>query len=96
MSDEDALSIWDHIEELAQRLRRIVFSVVLTTLLFAIFPSDLTNITSLDFSEYRPLVFFIIEKTQIVLLPEEANLIAFNWLDTFYIYVIVKNPCHLS
>jgi sec-independent protein translocase protein TatC len=90
MSDEGVLSIWEHIEELAERLRRIVFSVVLTTLLFAIFPSDLTNFTSLDFSEYRPLVFFIIEKTQIVLLPEEANLIAFNWLDTFYIYVIVS------
>jgi sec-independent protein translocase protein TatC len=90
VSDEDTLSIWDHIEELAKRLRRIVFSVVLTTLLFAIFPSDLNNILSLDFSEYRPLVLFIIEKIQIVLLPEEANLIAFNWLDTFYIYVIVS------
>lgn len=90
MSEEEALSIWDHIEELATRSRRIIFSIIIASLLFAVFPSDLGTILNLDFTEYRPLVLLIIEYIQIGLLPEEVNLIAFNWLDTFYIYVIVS------
>lgn len=90
MSESAVQSIWDHLEELAQRLRKIVFSIIIATFLFALLPSDISSILRLDFTDYRPLVLWIIEKVQVVLLPEEVNLIAFNWLDTFYIYAIVS------
>jgi len=43
----------------------------------------------LDFSNYRPLISAMIEYIQYSLLPEGVQLLAFNWLDTFYIYILV-------
>lgn len=89
MSHDDEQPIWDHLEELAIRLRRILFAVVIATLVFAALPSNLAQILKLDFSNYRPLVSTVMEVIQITLLPDDVNLIAFNWLDTFYIYILV-------
>ena len=89
MSHDDELSIWDHLEELAQRLRRALFAVVVATIVVISSPSDIGRALKLDFSEYRPLIATVMEVIQESLLPEGVNLIAFNWLDTFYIYILV-------
>jgi len=89
MSHDDELSIWDHLEELAQRLRRALFAVVVATIVVISLPSDIGRALKLDFSEYRPLIATVMEVIQESLLPEGVNLIAFNWLDTFYIYILV-------
>jgi sec-independent protein translocase protein TatC len=91
MSEDSEQSIWDHLEELAQRLRIIILSVVIMTLIFAVFPSDPSVIWRLDFSENRALILTIMEIVQNGLLPNpDVNLIAFNWMDTFYIYILVS------
>ena len=89
MSQDEEQSIWDHLEELIKRLRKVVLAVTIATLGIASLPSDFNTISRLDFSNYRPLVSKVLETIQIALLPEGVNLIAFNWLDTFYIYVLV-------
>ena len=89
MTEDEEQSIWDHLEELAQRLRRVLFVIVVATLLIVILPSDLGGILRLDFSNYRPLISAMIEYIQYSLLPEGVQLLAFNWLDTFYIYILV-------
>jgi len=89
MSDDEEQSVWDHLEELAQRLRRSLFAVAAATMIIASFPSDLGRAIKLDFSNYRPLIATVMEVIQDSLLPEGVNLIAFNWLDTFYIYFLV-------
>jgi sec-independent protein translocase protein TatC len=89
MSHDDELSVWDHLEELAQRLRRALFAVVVATIVVISSPSDIGRALRLDFSEYRPLIATVMEVIQEALLPEGVNLIAFNWLDTFYIYILV-------
>jgi len=89
MSHDDELSVWDHLEELAQRLRRALFAVVVATIVVISSPSDIGRALKLDFSEYRPLIATVMEVIQEALLPEGVNLIAFNWLDTFYIYILV-------
>jgi sec-independent protein translocase protein TatC len=89
MSHDDELSIWDHLEELAQRLRRALFAVVVATIVVISSPSDIERALRLDFSDYRPLIATVMEIIQESLLPEGVNLIAFNWLDTFYIYFLV-------
>ena len=43
----------------------------------------------MDFSNYRPLISAMIEYIQFSLLPQGVQLLAFNWLDTFYIYILV-------
>ena len=89
MSFEEEQPIWDHLEELAVRLRKILFAVVVASVIFAVFPSDLSRILRWDFSDYRPLVSIVMEVIQVSLLPEGVTLIAFNWLDTFYIFILV-------
>jgi sec-independent protein translocase protein TatC len=89
MASDEELSIWDHIEELAIRLRRAFLVLVIITVLVLSIPSDLKRILKLDFKGYRPLISTILEVIQESLLPEGVNLIAFNWLDTFYIYFMV-------
>ena len=78
MSEDSEQSIWDHLDELAQRLRIIIISVVIMTLIFAVFPSDPSVIWRLDFSENRALILTIMEIVQNGLLPNpDVNLIAF-------------------
>ena len=89
MANDEELSVWDHLEELAQRLRKVIFVTLVATLVLAFLPSDLGSILRLDFSAYRPLLSAIMEMIQEALLPEGVNLIAYNWLDTFYIYFLV-------
>ena len=89
MLEGDEKPIWDHLDELAKRLRRILFSVVVATILIASLPADLDRLVKLDLSNYRPMISAVIEVIQNKLLPDEVNLIAFTWLDTFYIYIIV-------
>jgi sec-independent protein translocase protein TatC len=89
MSHEEEQSVWDHLEELAQRLRRALFAVVIVTIAVIMLPSDYSNILKLDFSNYIPLVATLMGFIQDSLLPVEVNLIAFNWLDTFYIYFLI-------
>lgn len=89
MSHEEEQSVWDHLEELAQRLRKALFAVVVVTMAVIVLPSDYSNILRLDFSNYTPLVATLMGFIQDSLLPVEVTLIAFNWLDTFYIYFLI-------
>lgn len=90
MSEELELTIWDHFDELIQKLRSIVVLLVFTTVAVMSVPADLSSITRLDFTDYTPLVSVIIEVLQDTLLPEGVVLIAFNWLDSFYIFVVLS------
>jgi len=89
MSEDEELSIWDHVQELSSRLRRIMVALVIVMMIVMSLPADLEKIIRLDFSDYTLLVSKIIEMLQEAVLPEGVTLIAFNWLDSFYIYVMI-------
>jgi len=89
MTVDEEQSIWDHLEELATRLRRVVIVIVVATVVIISMPSNPAEILKLNLSGYRPLISLILEFIQDSLLPDGVNLIAFNWLDTFYIYFMV-------
>jgi len=90
MTDEDEETPWDHFDELSSRFRRVVIAIVASSMIVMSIPSDITNILRLDFGGYTLLVSKIIEVLQVNLLPEGVTLIAFNWLDSFYIYMAVS------
>lgn len=90
MTELEEQPFWDHLEELAGRLRRILVVVFVATMIFSTLPSDPQTLLELDFKDYRPVVSIILEMIQDGLLPEGVNLIAFNWLDAFYIYILVS------
>ena len=89
MSEDEELSIWDHVQELSSRLRRIMVALIITMMIVMSLPADLEKIIRLDFSDYTLLVSKIMEMLQEAVLPEGVTLIAFNWLDSFYIYVMI-------
>ena len=89
MTVDEEQSIWEHLEELATRLRRVVIVIVVATVVIISMPSNPAELLKLNLSGYRPLISLILEFIQGSLLPEGVNLIAFNWLDTFYIYFMV-------
>jgi len=89
MSHDQEQSIWDHLEELATRLRRVLTVLAIVTFAIMSAPSDPTQILKLNLSGYRPLISSILEIIQESLLPGGVDLIAFNWLDPFYIYFLV-------
>ena len=89
MSLDQEQSIWDHLEELATRLRRALTALTIVTFFIMSAPSDLAAILKLNLSGYRPLISSILEIIQDSLLPGGVELIAFNWLDPFYIYFLV-------
>tara|TARA_B100001971_G_scaffold155303_1_gene144722 strand:- start:1865 stop:2728 length:864 start_codon:yes stop_codon:yes gene_type:complete len=82
-------SIWGHLEELATRLRRALTALAIVTFVIMSAPADPTRILKLNFSGYQPLISRVLEIIQDSLLPREVELIAFNWLDPFYIYFLV-------
>ncbi|MEM3056814.1 MAG: twin-arginine translocase subunit TatC, partial [Candidatus Bathyarchaeia archaeon] len=89
MSSDAELPLWDHLEELIRRLRIILFSVIISSVVISILPTDLNFIHNPNLSDYRPLLSLIIEEIQNMMLPKDVNLIALNWVDTFYIYVLI-------
>ncbi|MBS7620288.1 twin-arginine translocase subunit TatC [Candidatus Bathyarchaeota archaeon] len=89
MSVESELPIWDHLDELAKRLRRILFSVMISTIIIVSIPSDFSQIIRLDFKDYRPLISLVITSIEDHFLPQGVTLIALNWLDTFTVYIVV-------
>jgi sec-independent protein translocase protein TatC len=90
MSEDLEFTVWDHLEELVSKLRRIVFVLFFTMMIVMSLPADFSRIINLNFEDYTPIVSIIIEIIQDTLLPEGVMLIAFNWLDSFYIYVIIS------
>jgi len=90
MSEDIELAFWEHFEDLSSRLRRIVVLILVVMMVIMSLPSDLTMIYKMEFTDYQPLISSLIEIVQENLLPEGVTLIAFNWLDGFYIYVVIS------
>lgn len=89
MSEDMFEGLWEHIDELSKRLRRVLFTVVITTFIFASVPTSVIYL-ELDFQNSVPLVNTIMAYMEDTLLPDPVNLIAFNWLDSFYVYMVVS------
>jgi len=90
LSDENELEIWDHLEDLTSRLRRVIYVLLLVMVLVMSLPSDFSRIWQLDFTDYTLLITDLMQLLQNMLLPEGVTLIAFNWLDSFYIYFVIS------
>ena len=86
MSLDPEMTFWEHLDELAKRLKKSLFILVIVMMIIMSLPADLTRIYHLDFTNSVTLISSIITKIQSSLLPEGVTLIAFNWMDSFYIY----------
>jgi sec-independent protein translocase protein TatC len=96
VEDPIVREFWDHFEELTSRLRKIVYVLVFMTVLVMSFPADLSSIQNINLSDYTLLVTELMQYLQDTLLPDGVTLIAFNWLDSFYIYVALSFALSLT
>jgi Sec-independent protein secretion pathway component TatC len=56
MSQDVELSLWDHLEELSSRLRKVIWAILIVFIVVMSVPSDLSTIPRFDFNDYTPIV----------------------------------------
>ncbi|HIE22610.1 MAG TPA: hypothetical protein EYP68_00065 [Candidatus Korarchaeota archaeon] len=74
----------EHVSELLERARKILYSVIISALVISILPA---NINDLSASKYKPLISLIMERIKEDLLPEGVNLITYSWIEVLTVYI---------
>jgi sec-independent protein translocase protein TatC len=83
------MPFWDHVAELAKRLKVVLYVLVISTLTFMIFPSDLTFLSNpLQF--YDPLVALILRQIRAQMLPPNVRLIGYELTVPMELYLIAS------
>ncbi len=72
---EKILPLWDHISELSKRIKVWIYSFVIATLFFLVFPADPASLVQNPFQIYRPLITVILLAIRNRLLPPQYTLI---------------------
>ncbi len=72
---EKILPLWDHISELSKRIKVWIYSFVIATLFFLVFPADPASLVQNPFQIYRPLITAILLAIRNRLLPPQYTLI---------------------
>lgn len=83
------MPFWDHVNELAKRLKVVLYVLVVSTVLFMILPSDLSFLSSpLQF--YDPLVALILRQIRAQMLPPNVRLIGYELTVPMELYLIAS------
>ncbi len=88
---EKLLPLWDHVTELAKRLRIWIYTFALATIFFMVFPADLGFIQN-PLGLYKPIIAVIIQAIRNRLLPPSTGiqLIAGSFTAPIELYVIAS------
>lgn len=92
MSRDKEMTIWEHIYELSRRLRAILISIFVFTVIFMIMPADLSfleNPTQL-LTMYRPLVVTVLDVIRNQVLPEGMTLIGGEVTAGIELYLMIS------
>jgi len=104
MSKDKRAPISEHLAELIDRLRVIIISVMIATCVVAFIPANpsslsFDNIVNINvtnplegFAGYlnSTIVSMVVRKVKADLLPPNARLIAYSWVDSFSVYFIIS------
>lgn len=106
MSEEEIrdkeMPFWDHVAELAMRLRIIIISLIISIIIIMVVPSDVNDLWNAFFGDlqYRPLVAVILDRMKNDLLPPDTVLIGGTIEDPITLYfeismviaVVISSP----
>ncbi len=99
MSDEEEeeledkeMTFWEHLTELAIRLRRIVIVLLALTFIFMMVPANFDmnifySVMMGDWMKFRPLIAVILNKTETDLLPPHTTLISGGFAVPLTVYL---------
>lgn len=83
------MPFWDHVSELAKRLKVILYILVISTILFMVLPSDL-NFLSKPLEFYDPIVALILRQIRAQMLPPDVRLIGYELTAPLELYIIAS------
>jgi len=87
MASDERKPIWDHIVELSERLKIILYSIVFFTIVMMVVPADLSFLENpLDF--YNPLIGRILYEIRRQVLPPGMRLIGLEVTQPIELYVV--------
>jgi sec-independent protein translocase protein TatC len=83
------MPFWDHVSELAKRLKVILYALVLSTIFFMVLPSNL-NFLSNPLEFYDPLVALVLRQIRAQILPPDVTLIGYELTVPLELYLIAS------
>ncbi|MFX0095980.1 MAG: twin-arginine translocase subunit TatC [Candidatus Hodarchaeota archaeon] len=87
MSRDTPTTIWEHIDELAGRLKIVLYTIVISTIAMLVFPGNLDFFAN-PLESYVPLVTVILRLMREQVLPAEVTLIGFELGAPIELYVL--------
>jgi sec-independent protein translocase protein TatC len=83
------MPFWDHVRELAKRLKVIMYVLVVSTIVFMVAPTNLKFVTNpLEF--YDPLVALVLRQIRVQMLPPDVTLIGYELTVPLELYMIAS------
>jgi len=83
---EKELSIWDHLAELARRVKIIIYALVISTIAMMVLPSNM-NFISDPLQFYDPLVGALLRRIKDDVLPQGVTLAGFSLTTPMELYL---------
>jgi len=83
------MPFWDHVNELAKRLKIVLYVLVASTILFMVLPSDISFLRNpLQF--YDPLVALMLRQIRTQMLPPDVKLIGYEVTAPMELYLVAS------
>jgi len=88
LSNQDRLgTVWEHLNELASRLKVVLYSLFVTTVIFMVFPANAFFLKN-PLAFYDPLIALVLQRVLKDVLPPGVQLIAGEFTAPLEIYLI--------
>lgn len=81
-------TFWGHTAELARRLKVVLFTFVVSTIVILVLPGNLNFLQ--DLNNYQPLVSVFLRSVRESVLPPNVKLIAIGFTDPIELYVLAS------
>lgn len=83
------MPFWDHVNELAKRLKVVLYVLIFSTVLFMVLPSNLVSVGN-PFEFYDPLVALVLRQIRALVLPPDVTLIGYELTAPMELYLIAS------
>jgi sec-independent protein translocase protein TatC len=87
--EQKVLPLWDHVSELANRLRIWVTSFIIATVVFMVLPANLSFLSN-PLGLYRPFITLVLQDIRLRILPSNVQLIAGTFTAPILLYFIAS------
>jgi sec-independent protein translocase protein TatC len=83
------MPFWDHMSELAKRIKAVFYVLVVSTVLFMVLPADFSHLGN-PFAFYDPLVALVLRQIRAQVLPPGVMLIGYELTAPMELYLIAS------